>query len=311
VLTDVAIDWGGLAVRDVTPRALPDLFVGQPLAVSGRYTRGGRAVVTVRGKQAGRAVQFAVPVELPERGDAHPAIATVWARERIAELSRRLIRGPDPAVERQIVELSIASRVLTQLTAFVAVDRSRTTAGGAPRRVAVPVEVPDAVAAISAISSISSTAAAGYSLVGGGGGSIGTGHYATIGVAAGAGAARYDRIIEDRLPAEVPIVRITEPQEVGSLDHEIIRRHIRRHLAKVFDCYEKRRVARPGLAGTVTAHFAISGEGRAVNATADGIGDAVLERCVADAIRAIEFPPRAGGEPIQVHYPFHLSEAAR
>ncbi|TMQ08475.1 MAG: VWA domain-containing protein [Deltaproteobacteria bacterium] len=177
VVTDLAIDWGGLAVADVTPRALPDLFVGQPLAVSGHYARGGRATVTIRGKQAGRAVRFEVPVALPERAD-HPAIATVWARERIAELSRQLIRRHDPEIERQIIELSIAHRVLTQLTAFVAVDRSRVTRGGQAVRVAVPVEVPDAVAGIATGGSYGY----GMSGYGVGGGSVG-------GVGWGAGAA--------------------------------------------------------------------------------------------------------------------------
>ncbi|MBA2538264.1 MAG: VWA domain-containing protein [Deltaproteobacteria bacterium] len=90
VLTDLKIDWGGLAARDITPAAIPDVFVGQPLVLSGRYGAPGSGVITVSGKQAGRSVAFSVPVELPARA-ARPAIATVGARE-----DRRAVARLDP-----------------------------------------------------------------------------------------------------------------------------------------------------------------------------------------------------------------------
>jgi Ca-activated chloride channel family protein len=315
VLTDLAIDWGGLAVADVTPRALPDLFAGQPLAVSGHYARSGRATVTVHGKQAGRDVAFAVPVELPERAPDHPAIATVWARERIAELSRRLVRKADPAIERQIIELSIAYRVLTQLTAFVAVDHSRVTAGGAAKRVAVPVEVPDAVAGIAT----NHQGGFGYGIAGfgaGGGGAgwgtIGTGHYGTIGHGSGTGAgygvAGGHLSLRAAAPA-VPIVVIAAPLVVGSLDKTIIRRYVRRQIEKIQYCYDKRLLGHPQLAGTLTVHFTIGPDGRVAAANADGMHDAELETCVADVIKAIEFPRSENGGVVQVNYPFTFQSA--
>jgi Ca-activated chloride channel homolog len=316
VLTDVAIDWGGLAVSDVTPRALPDLFVGEPLAVSGHYARGGRATVTIRGKQAGRDVRFAVPVVLPERAVDHPAIATVWARERIAELSRRLVRRADPELERQIIELSLASGVLTQLTAFVAVDRSHATRGGKPVRVAVPVEVPDAVAGIAAGGAGSfGYGASGYG-VGGGGvgwGTIGVGHYGTIGKGSGTsvgygdggGAGMFRAAV-----AVVPTITIGAPvAAAGSLDKSIIRRYIRRQLNQIQYCYEKRLMSRPNLSGTLTAHFTIGGDGRVVAATADGLDDAELQACVAGVVKAIEFPRPDGGSAVQINYPFEFHPA--
>jgi len=318
VLTDVAIDWGGLAVSEVTPRAVPDLFVGQPVVVSGRYARGGTATVTIRGKQAGRDVRFAVPVTLPERADDHPAIATVWARERIAELSRRLVRKADPEIqrqiERQIIELSIAHHVLTQLTAFVAVDRSRATAGGPARRVAVPVEIPDAAASVAAQGDGSyGYAIGGYSVAAQGGGgwtAIGTGHYGVLGSeslgsagygTAGAGASD----LHPRV-ATAPTVTIGAPMMMspGNLDKAIIRRYVRRQLEKIQYCYEKRLLSSPKLTGTITTHFTINGAGQVIAATADGLGDAEVETCVASAIKGIEFPRTNDGGVVQVNYPF-------
>lgn len=41
ILTDVRIDWDGLAVSDVLPKAIPDLYAGQPIAVTGKYSAEG------------------------------------------------------------------------------------------------------------------------------------------------------------------------------------------------------------------------------------------------------------------------------
>lgn len=343
VLTDITIDWGGLAVEDVVPRAVPDLFAGQPLAVSGHYAHGGKATVTILGKQAGRDVRFEVPVVLPERADDHPAIATVWARERISELSRRLVRRADPEIERQIIDLSIENHVLTQLTAFVAVDRSHVTRGGEARRVAVPVEVPDAVAGIGPGGTGYGSfgyAISGYG-VGGGGtgwGSIGVGHYGVIGrgsgTAIGDGDAAGNTLSDDAIAAidygdggtlgsggargalrgraaTAPTVAIGAPMvAAGSLDKALIRRYVRRRSGSIQYCYEKRLPSSPKLAGTVMVHFTInSAAGRVVAATADGLGDAEVEACVAGVIKEIEFPRTEDGGTVQVNYPFVFTRA--
>jgi len=141
LLTDIEIDWKGLAVEGVSPARIPDLFAGQPLVLAGRYARPGAATVTIKGKLAGRAVSFDVPVTLPEARD-RAAIAAIWARGRIAELTRQQLRAEQPEIKQQIVELALANHLMSRYTAFVAVDASRRTAGGAPEPVAVPVEVP-------------------------------------------------------------------------------------------------------------------------------------------------------------------------
>lgn len=206
VLTDLRIDWGGLAVTDVSPHAIPDLFAGQPLVLAGHYAAPGNATVTVRGRQAGREVSFQVPVKLPVLDAGRPAVAAVWARQRIAELSRRLVRAADPAREQEILALSLEHRLLTRYTAFVAVDESRVTAGGPGRRVVVPVEVPDAVRAIADGSAGYSAAGYGFGAAGsfgaggggfgysvsGGSGGGGTG-WGTIGVG------RYGTVSSERL----------------------------------------------------------------------------------------------------------------
>jgi Ca-activated chloride channel family protein len=281
ILTDIAIDWAGLAVTDVTPRALPDLFAGQPLVVSGHYTRGGIATVIVHGRQDGRDVSFAVPVTLAERDATRPAIATVWARQRIAELSRELIKKDDAARVAEIIELSIRHKILTQYTAFVAVDDSRKTAGDA-KRVVVPVEIPAGVTDIA---------------MGGGGYGYGSGSYSSYGSSAGAHYTVHY--------AAVPTIRIGQPMIQGDLDKSIIKRYVKRHLEKITYCYEKELLAKPTLDGTVVAQFLVGADGKVLSSTASGVDEKVAS-CIADVIKAIDFPAATGGIKVEVNYPFTL-----
>ena len=92
-LTDVDIDWGGMTVSDTYPSQLPDLFVGRPLVVSGRF-RGEPTPVTISGTVDGSRRAFVL--EAAEQGSAGPSLAKVWARANIADLSDRqaIPRGP-------------------------------------------------------------------------------------------------------------------------------------------------------------------------------------------------------------------------
>jgi Ca-activated chloride channel family protein len=178
VLTDVRFEWQGLDVSDVTPAAAPDLFAGATITLAGHYAKGGMGVLVVHGMAAGREVTFRVPVSLPDKA-IQPQVATVWARARIAELTRLEIRGATEATTNEIVGLALAYHLMTRYTAFVVVDRSRATIGGPAQPVAVPVAVPEGLAY-----------SGGYG--GDGGGSIG------VGYGAGEGhAVAYDMAIGD------------------------------------------------------------------------------------------------------------------
>lgn len=296
-LTDIRIDWGGLAVEGVTPHAIPDLFVGQPLVLSGHYARAGSGVITVHGKQAGRDVRFELAVTLPERAN-RPAVASVWARARIAELSRKELRAVEPAtatvIKNEIIALSLAHRVLTKYTAFVAVDDSRVTAGGEARKVVVPIEVPDAARKAAW-------------------GTIGTGSYGTIGYGSGVsysvgghgyGIARGSAVAVPKVTLAMPMVA------AGGLDRTVIRRYVKRHLNKISYCYEKELLRTPKLAGTIATQFTIGSDGRVLAVTASGLGNMDVETCIAAVIKTIEFPKAPGAGVVQINYPFTLRPSA-
>lgn len=126
VFTDVDVDWGGLDVRDVYPRHLPDLFAGKPLVVHGRYDRGGTARVKVRGTVNGRRFERVVDVTLPGSSpdQTHAAHATLWARAAVHDRMNRLYLRDDPNLIEEITRLGLEHRMMTQYTSFVAVDET-------------------------------------------------------------------------------------------------------------------------------------------------------------------------------------------
>ena len=140
VLTDVEIDWGGMTISDTYPARLPDLFVGRPLVVSGRF-QGESTSVTVSGTVDGSRRAFVL--EAAEQGTAGPSIAKVWARANIADLADRQATTEDPHEElgAAIRGIALQHQIVSHYTSFVAVDSSEPTEGqyGVTVHQAVPV----------------------------------------------------------------------------------------------------------------------------------------------------------------------------
>lgn len=141
-LTDVKIEWNGLAVGAVTPSAIPDVYAGMPLIVSGVYTRPGRAKITVSATTAGQRVEIPIEVVLPDRIDAAP-VAALWARKRIDELLSVAGERVSDRIAAEVTELGLGFHMVTDYTSFVAVDRTRVVAAdGASKLVEQPALTP-------------------------------------------------------------------------------------------------------------------------------------------------------------------------
>ena len=100
-----------------------------------------------------------------------------------------------------------------------------------------------------------------------------------------------------------PKVSIGQPNAKGDLDKAVIRRYIKRNIQKFAYCYEKELLAKPGLKGTVDSEFTIEADGTVSSAKASGV-DTEVANCVAQVIKAIEFPKPKGGGVVAVKYPF-------
>jgi len=94
----------------------------------------------------------------------------------------------------------------------------------------------------------------------------------------------------------------------GSLDKEMIRRVVRRHVNEIRYCYEKELQSYPnGLEGQVKVRFEIAPDGRVLRSSllSSTLGQRTIEGCVAAAPRRWLFPRSQGGVTV-VSYPFYF-----
>ncbi len=145
-MTDLAIDWGKMEVADVYPQRLPDLIVGRPVVITGRF-EGEPDTVSVNGRVDMEPASFAVALDEDDAKAEHQGIAAVWARLKIKDLMNYAAVAPEVAgeIQQTVTETALAYNLMSSFTAFVAVDSMTKTEGEFGTTVAVPVPVPDGV----------------------------------------------------------------------------------------------------------------------------------------------------------------------
>ena len=150
LLTDISLDWNELPVVDVYPKNIPDLFGAKPLVITGRYTATSRGTLRLKGKMSGRDFVREIPIDFSDSQKQHDVLATLWAHTRIDDLMSQDFKGlqlgnMSEDLKKTITQLGLDYRLMTQFTSFVAVEEMIVTDGGQPRRIDVPIEVPEGV----------------------------------------------------------------------------------------------------------------------------------------------------------------------
>ena len=125
---------------------MPDLFVGRPVLVTGKFEDvTGPVTIRVTGRMGYEDVAFEVRAD-PNAGEArHSGIAKIWARRKLRHLADLGTHDPSSELTEEMIATSLEYSVQCKHTAFVAVDSTRRTEGGHGTTVAVPVPVPEGV----------------------------------------------------------------------------------------------------------------------------------------------------------------------
>jgi len=94
----------------------------------------------------------------------------------------------------------------------------------------------------------------------------------------------------------------------GKLDREVVKKYIRKQLAKIRWCYQKAFQKNPNLEGKVTVSFIISPTGSVMSSkvSKSTLRDKELEKCIEQKILTWRFPAPKGGGVVKVNYPFVL-----
>jgi Ca-activated chloride channel family protein len=198
VLTDISIEWNGLPVKEVMPQKPLDLFTAKPLVITGRYAQPASGTITLRGKRAGKPFERSIKVDLPMNNSANSALAQLWARTKIDTVMAQDWNGiqnqsPQAEVKDQITQLGLDYRLMTQFTAFVAVEEQTVVEGGQTRTIQVPVEMPQGVSPegvfgeredvqVTAMNSLTQYSALSKPMARASGGGVGSGQGSGVGI---------------------------------------------------------------------------------------------------------------------------------
>lgn len=146
-LTDVKIDWGDFRPVDIYPKRLPDVFVGRPLVITGRYegSAPNGESIQVTGKASGKRVRTPVSVKDAAFAGSAPALPSIWARSKMADLLEKSQYDPSNRIAAHVRKTALDFQLLSPYTAFLALDASRRTAGESAVTVPVAVPVPEGV----------------------------------------------------------------------------------------------------------------------------------------------------------------------
>lgn len=146
LLTDISIDWNGLPVADIYPSRIEDLFSAKPLIIKGRFTKAASGTIKLKGLVAGQPYEREIKVDLPQKESANDSLATLWARQRIDELTSQSLQADTDAKRTNFVKMitgvGLEYGLMTSYTSFVAVEDKIVNEGGKQVTKQVPVELP-------------------------------------------------------------------------------------------------------------------------------------------------------------------------
>ncbi len=105
------------------PASLPDLFSGDQLVLSGRYSGSGKATIRLRGKAAGKDVEHTFEAEFPEQAEENEFVARLWATRRVAWLLDEMRDGrEEKELVDEITRLAREFGIVTPYTAYLILE---------------------------------------------------------------------------------------------------------------------------------------------------------------------------------------------
>ncbi|MBX7043654.1 MAG: VWA domain-containing protein [Ignavibacteria bacterium] len=124
VLLSPAVTFSSPFISNVYPNPLPNLYIGQQMTVSGRYTESGPLNVVLSGRAFNHPVSYNYSFNRLDTPDVRYQFLTkIWAKQKIENLLVQYYslnpNSPEAlALKQQIIALSIAYGVISPFTSF-------------------------------------------------------------------------------------------------------------------------------------------------------------------------------------------------
>ncbi|MEO8359589.1 MAG: marine proteobacterial sortase target protein [Vicinamibacteria bacterium] len=143
VLSDIQVSFDGIGGdgAEIWPDRVPDLYLGEPVVVSARFTKV-PSMIRVTGQRDGQPFETVVPMAKAETGRG---INVLWARRKIQSLLDGVQEGDDPEAARaQVVSLGLTHHLVTKHTSLVAIDKTPARpADESADTILIPVNTPN------------------------------------------------------------------------------------------------------------------------------------------------------------------------
>lgn len=128
-LTNIQVSWPEAIAMESYPARLPDLYHGEPVALTARLSQM-TGDVTVSGDLPDGRWSATVDLANARQGDG---VAALWAREKVAYLEQEQHLGADPAATRDaVLRLALDYDLVTRFTSLLAVDVTPSRPGDTP-----------------------------------------------------------------------------------------------------------------------------------------------------------------------------------
>jgi Ca-activated chloride channel homolog len=145
VLTNVKVETDGFRAFDLAPMSIPDVLADRPIIVKGKWTGAASGTIRVSGIGGRGAYSQSFDVGATPVSKSHRALAYLWARTRIAELSDFASPEDNETARQEIIALGLAYNLLTRYTSFIAVHDVVRNADGTAKNVDQPLPMPEGV----------------------------------------------------------------------------------------------------------------------------------------------------------------------
>jgi Ca-activated chloride channel family protein len=122
VLTNVRLEFGGgIRISKLYPAQLPDLFKGDQLVLTGRYTGAGEVEAKLIGMANGREQTFTYKVKFDDSSNDY--VARLWATRRVGFLFDEIrIHGETIELRDEATDLARRYGIVTPYTAYLIVE---------------------------------------------------------------------------------------------------------------------------------------------------------------------------------------------
>ncbi|HST54002.1 MAG TPA: VIT domain-containing protein [Pyrinomonadaceae bacterium] len=127
VLTNLALDMGGVQTDLLYPREMPDLFRGSQITLIGRYRNNydvRNAVLRLTGRTGAAARTFTYEnIDFPMTEDRNDFLPRLWATRRVGWLMEQIrTNGEQKELTDEIVDLGTRYGIVTPYTSYLAVE---------------------------------------------------------------------------------------------------------------------------------------------------------------------------------------------